>query len=145
MDTRMNESARVTGSSLSLAAFLLSITSCATPIAKLSPASPAIFVVEVGGFEKFRMEVADPQSIEAAMALVRSGNRASILGDLAPGDAGINQPFRWHLVPASIRLEKDRLGKLDVLPSEVEDNLGHWLDEIKRYCPSASRIIARDR
>ena len=145
MDTRMNELARITRSALCLAASLLTFSSCSATTANPSPASPAIFVVEVGGFEKFRMEVADPQCIEAAMTLIRSGCRACVLGDLAPGDGGINQPFRWHLVPESIRLEKDRLGQLDVLPSEVEDNLDHWLDDVKRYCPSASRIIARDR
>jgi hypothetical protein len=132
-------------SALCPAVLILPFSSCWTTTASQSPISSAIFVVEVGGYARFRIRITDPERIQEATALIRTRSRASVLGDLAPGDGGFNLSYHWHLVPASVRFAKDRLGNLDVLPNEVEENLDHWLHDIKRYCPSASRIIARER
>jgi len=133
-----------TPSVLGLAAITLFASSCWTTEASQSPFPSAIFLVEVGGDEQFRIEVTDPERIAEATGLIRNRTRASVHGDLVLGDGGYNVPYRWHLVPGSIQFGQDRLGQLVVLPSEVEENLGRWLREKQRYCPTAARIIARE-
>ena len=105
----------------------------------------AVFVVEVGRFERFKIELRDGDRITEAADLLRNGRRACVAGALASGDGGFNAPYHWHLVPASIRWMRDRQGPLDALPSEVEEDVEHWLHDLKRYSPWESRIVAREK
>lgn len=105
----------------------------------------AIFVVEVAGLERFRIKLVDPDRITEAQDLLTSGAQAPLVGMLANGDGGFNAPYTWHLVPKSVRFTKARRPASDALPSEVEQDLEHWLSELGEYSPWESRIVEREQ
>ena len=105
----------------------------------------AVFVVEVAGLERFKVELHEAGLIAAATALLGSGERAGVAGDLVAGDGGFNPPYHWHLAPASVQFAMSRNETLDAMPSDVEEQIQHWLGDLKQYCPWASRIVAREK
>jgi hypothetical protein len=128
-----------------LACILMSALACRETASVEALPRLARFLVEVASLEQFRIELRDPGQVAQAESLMRTGERAYVVGDLAAGDGGFNAPYHWHLSPGSVRFTKDRQSACDALPSEVEENLDHWLRDVGTFCPSASRIATRER
>ncbi len=133
------------GPSRLIAGALLLFAACGTVREQRMPSEPAVFVVEVAGIERFKIQLVDPKCIAEAKSLLESGGRASVVGVLRSGDGGFNAPYGWHLAPESIRFTRERNGLRDALPSEVEEGLEHWLQEDGLYCPWEGRLVARER
>ena len=128
-----------------IAAVLVVFLACRTAETPRVSSQSAVFVVEVAGLERFRIELAEPERIAEADALLKSGGRAGVGGTLLARDGGFNAPYHWHLDPGTVRFSRARDGPRDTLPSDVEKNLDHWLHEVGTYSPWASRIVARER
>lgn len=127
-----------------LLATALVFSSCRGPSGNMAKSGSAVFVVEVAAVERFRIEVG-AEHVAQAEALLKSGERACVLGEVVPGNGGINAPYNWHLRHVSIQFAKNRTASADALPGEVEEDLDKWLRDIVTYSPWASRIIARER
>lgn len=141
--------ARSTPSAVALAGFLLiAFVGCGGGSSPSEPTpSPegAIFRVVVGE-ETFHILILDSERIAEAEALLVDGApRKTVHGRLRRGDGGFNQPWSWHLDPATAKPAEVCADNLDGLPSHVEAGLHVWIDEIKFFCPWSGELVARVR
>lgn len=104
----------------------------------------AAFTIEVSG-EEFTVEVATQTQVEELEARLDSGEPGVIIGDLMEGDAGYNEPWSWHLDPATVHAVDMSIELCDGRPSMVEDDLGYWLDTVTRFCPWGATVTERIR
>ena len=83
--------------------------------------------------EEFHAVIADPVGIEQALMLWAGQSDATIpVGLLVPEPVSWNQPWSWHLDPATVAFGEVTIEACDALPSYVEQNLGTFGN---RYCP----------
>ena len=108
---------------------------CGTPT---RPSSAAEFVIDVVG-ERFVVRVTDPASIQLAMDNLAGRNQRFPIGTLRPGDGGFNQPWTWHLDPASVRFVEVAVEVCDGRPSYVETHQAAYAT----YCPWGATVVAR--
>jgi len=97
------------------------------------------FTVSVAN-EDFIIFVTDSQTIQDAKDNYYGKNELFVIGDLAEGDGGFNQPWSWHLNPDSVRMAENAMEVCDGLPSDVENDLDYWLNTVKIFCPYDSAI-----
>lgn len=116
-----------------------------------SPSEPtrspegAVFRVAVQD-ETFHILILDPERIAEVEALLVDGApRKTVHGRLRRGDGGFNQPWSWHLDPATAKPAEACAASLDGRPSYVEAGLDYWIDEIKFFCPWSGELVARVR
>jgi hypothetical protein len=64
-----------------------------------------------------------------------------VTGKLARGDGGFNQPWGWHLEPATVRMAEVSIELCDGRPSMVQEGLEYWLGTVGTFCPWGSRVI----
>lgn len=95
--------------------------------------------------EEFRVLIRDPARIAEAEDLVGAGQRKIVSGRLAPGDGGFNDPWSWHLEPATVELVDIAIELCDGCPSFIEDDPDYWLNTVGRYCPWSTEIVGRER
>ena len=117
------------------------LATCADAV---GPEPEAVFELRVMD-ESLRVGVDDPVQIDSFAARVASGVEGNITGTLAPGTGGMNQPWSWHLDPATVRVADVTMEVCDGGPSMVEEDLDNWLDTVERYCPWGARVVARIR
>jgi hypothetical protein len=115
-------------------------------------AGEAVFVVRacVGSEtspagESFRILLRDPVKIAEAAALVGRGGRKIVAGRLRAGNGGFNPGWSWHLEPESVELVDAAVEVCDGCPHDVQADPGYWIDNLGRYCPWSSEIIAREQ
>ncbi|MDH3292190.1 MAG: hypothetical protein OEO20_11140 [Gemmatimonadota bacterium] len=119
---------------------LLAVGACSDAAA---PADDAVFKVDVGG-ETFHVSVTDAAVIAEAERRMRDGGGVGIvIGTLAHGDGGFNQPWSWHLVPATVEVVDFSIELCDGRPSMVEADLEYWVDTVKQFCPWEGKLTAR--
>ncbi len=119
---------------------LLTVGACTDAAA---PANDAVFKVDVGG-ETFHVSVTDAAVIAEAERRMRDdGGVGIVIGTLAHGDGGFNQPWSWHLVPATVEVVDFSIELCDGRPSMVEADLEYWVDTVKQFCPWEGKLTAR--
>lgn len=95
--------------------------------------------------ESFRIQLDDPARIAQAAALVGAGHRKVVSGRTRSGDGGVNGGWHWHLAPESIEFVDAAIEVCDGCPHDLEGNPAYWIDQLGRYCPFSSEIVARER
>ncbi|KPK15203.1 MAG: hypothetical protein AMJ62_10110 [Myxococcales bacterium SG8_38] len=103
---------------------------------------PVRYAIEVID-EEFVVEVVTLAQVERMEARLASGKKGVVSGELAAGDDGYNQPWSWHLVPATVHTADVAIEVCDGRPSMVEDNLEYWLGTVKQFCPWQASVAAR--
>ena len=94
------------------------------------PDLPAQYNVEVSG-EQFTVEV------------TTQAQEGVINGQIVAGDAGYNDPWSWHMVPATVEAVDAAIEVCDGRPSMVEADLDYWLDTVGRFCPWGATVVSR--
>lgn len=106
------------------------------------PALPVRYAIEVID-EEFVVQVVSLSQVEQMEARLASGEEGVISGELAAGDDGYNEPWSWHLVPATVHAPDVAIEVCDGRPSMVEDDLEYWLGTVKQFCPWQAKVAAR--
>jgi hypothetical protein len=91
--------------------------------------------------EQYKIELATPELVEHAQALLAGESVASIPnGIVVRDDPGPNAPWSWHIDPATLEFADMTIEVYDGLPSYVED--GTVTSE--RFCPWSAQIVSID-
>lgn len=91
--------------------------------------------------ETFKVELATPELVEHAKALLAGDDVASIPnGIVVRDDPGPNAPWTWHIDPATLEFADMTIEVCDGLPSYVEDEIV----TSDRYCPWGAEIVSID-
>lgn len=105
------------------------------------PSHGPIATFEVAGGETFKVELATPELVDHAERLLEGEDVSSIpLGTVVRGDPGPNEPWSWHLDPATFQFAFQTTEVCDGIPSEVEDGTVTSPD----YCPWSASIVSID-
>lgn len=107
-----------------------------------APEAPVEYTVDVSG-EEFVVRVTTQAQVQDMEARLASGEEGVINGALEPGDGGFNDPWSWHMVPASVETPDMAIEVCDGRPSMVEDDLDYWLDTVDRFCPWGAVVTGR--
>jgi hypothetical protein len=94
--------------------------------------------------ERFRVWVTNPRTIWDLYQLQKGESTANIPNGRilrGPGRAGHNVPYRWHLDPQDITMADFTVEVCDASPSYVEENVGEFVKNVKRYCPWDARLV----
>jgi hypothetical protein len=94
--------------------------------------------------EVFRILLQDSTRIGEATILLSSGKVGIVAGTLLSGDGDFNSPWSWRLAPSTISFPDVTIEACQGCPSDVQDNLSHWL-QMGEYCAYPAQISARDR
>jgi len=95
--------------------------------------------------DQFIARTSDDEVIAAAraqLALPRAKRTLHINGALARGHGGFNQPWSWHIVDNQWSLAEMSIGVCDGTAQHVEQNLEYWVDDVGRFCPWSSVVLA---
>jgi len=112
---------------------LLLVAGCAAT----APGNP-IAVFEVAGSETYKVELATPELVQHAEDLLAGKPVAAIpLGNVVRDDAGVNEPWSWHIDPATLEFAEVTIEVCDGLPSYVE---GRTVTS-EQYCPWSAKVI----
>ncbi len=110
-----------------------------------APADAALFRVDVGG-EWFTVSIADAAVIgEAERRMEDEDGLGIVIGTLARGDGGFNDPWSWHMRPGTVQIADTSIELCDGLPSQVEADLDYWVDTVTQLCPWGGRLAERIR
>ena len=120
--------------------YALVTAACGSDPAALEP--PVRYTVEVSG-EEFVVEVITQSQVDDMEARLASGAEGVINGEIEAGSAGYNEPWSWHMVPASVETPDLAIEVCDGRPSMVEEDLAYWLDTLGRFCPWGAVVVAR--
>lgn len=102
------------------------------------------FIVEGGGGEQFKIQVTDPDIARQADSLLANNINKIVHGTLRAGHGGFNNPYGWHLDPASITFPDLAMELCDGRPSKIDDDLDYWVNTVKFYCPWGARIVGKE-
>jgi hypothetical protein len=121
---------------------LLTVGACADAAA---PDGGALFRVDVSG-ESFHVSMVDEAVIaEAERRIQEEDGVAIVIGALARGDGGFNQPWSWHMLPMTVQVADISIEVCDGRPSMVDADLDYWVDTVKQFCPAGGRLMERKR
>jgi hypothetical protein len=91
--------------------------------------------------EQYKIELATPELVEHAQALLAGESVASIPnGIVVRDDPGPNAPWSWHIDPATLEFADMTIEVCDGIPSYVED--GTVTSD--RFCPWSAQIVSID-
>jgi hypothetical protein len=131
----------------SVAAALV-IAACATCAACASEEpdtgpGPTVAVIRVGDrqgpMETYRIQLATPELVDHARQLLEGEDLPAIpIGKIVRGSPSVNEPWSWHIDPATIEFVDLTMAGCDGLPSSVED--GSLTSEF--YCPWSAKVTA---
>jgi len=111
-------------------------------LAGCTPAGNPVAVFEVAGSETYRVELATPELVQHAQDLLDGKNVSAIpLGTVVRDDAGVNEPWSWHIDPATLEFADVTIEVCDGLPSYVEDRTV----TSEQYCPWSAKVIAIEK
>lgn len=109
-----------------------------------APEQNAAFAIVVSG-ERFVVEVSTAAQAQQLDARLASGVEGVINGELLEGDGGYNQPWSWHMDPATVHTADTSIELCDGRPSLIEPELDYWLDTVGRFCPWGAKVVERIR
>ena len=99
---------------------------------------PTVAVIEVVD-ETYRIELATPELVDHARRLLDGEDIANIPnGKIDRGSPSVNDPWSWHIDPATIEFADLTTEVCDGLPSAVED--GSLTSEF--FCPWDATVVA---
>jgi hypothetical protein len=100
---------------------------------------PTVATFEVaGGPQTFKIELATPELIQHAKDLMAGSEEARIpLGRIVRDDPSVNEPWSWHIDPATLEFADATIEVCDGLPEYVED--GTLTSDT--YCPWSTTVI----
>ncbi|MGI0038002.1 MAG: hypothetical protein ACRD99_06565 [Nitrososphaera sp.] len=98
------------------------------------------FTIDVSG-EKFTVRASDSTTISQLTDNYNGKNSMHVTGKLARGDGGFNQPWGWHLDPATVRMADVSIELCDGRPSMVQEDLEYWLGTVGSFCPWSSKVV----
>ena len=124
---------------LLLVAAMIGVASCDDT---LDP-DEATYTIEVEG-ERFHVRVNDAQVAARLEDRMRTGTIGVILGRVATGNDGYNEPWSWHLVPNTIEVPDLAIELCDGTPSMVEADLNQWIAQVRNYCPWGAKVVSRN-
>jgi len=107
-------------------------------------ADGALFSVSACDGETFRVLVTDTGVAAGMQGRIGQGPGRIVLGRPVRGDGGFNQPWSWHLDPATVELADAAVEVCDGCPNYIEGHLDDYLG-IGSYCPWSSAVVARIR
>jgi len=111
----------------------MSVTGCVA-----GPQAP-VATFEVAGGEQYKIELATPELIEHAKGLLAGESLAAIPnGVVVRGDSGVNEPWSWHIDPATLEFANVTIEVCDGIPQYVEDKIV----TSDRFCPWSARVVA---
>ena len=94
--------------------------------------------------ERFHVWVTNPYSVHIILR-VHGGTSTSFVPNgrirPGPGQGSHNAPWSWHLDAEDTGMDHFALGECDAAPSQVEHSLAHFLDVVKRFCPSGADLV----
>lgn len=123
-------------------ALVLAAGACAD---SAGPDPGALFRVDVAG-ESFHVSVFDEAVIDEAERRMREEDGVAIVvGTLARGHGGFNQPWSWHMLPQTVRVVDFSIELCDGRPSMVEADVDYWVDTVTQFCPWGGRLVERKR
>ena len=85
--------------------------------------------------EIFHVRISDSSVVAQATDRIGKGTGLIIVGHADAGDGGFNQPWRWHLNPASIGFAQITVEVCDGCPSFVSAG--------QDYCPWSTEVLRR--
>ncbi len=89
--------------------------------------------------EQFKVELVSQELIDHARDLMAGGQEGRIpLGTVVRDDPGVNEPWSWHIDPATLEFADMTIEVCDGLPSFVEDATV----TSDQYCPWSAEIVA---
>jgi hypothetical protein len=101
-------------------------------------AGPTVATFDVAGQGTYRVELATPELIRHAKELLDGSTEGTIpSGRIIRDDPGVNEPWSWHIDPATLEFVDMTTEVCDGLPSYVED--GTLTSDY--YCPWSAEII----
>lgn len=107
------------------------------------PRHAGVFEVEVTGEERFYIALATEEQVELATQRMNDETIGVIHGVVLRGHGGFNEPYLWHLEPASVTFPDLAMELCDGRPEFVEEDLDYWVDTIGYYCPWGAQIVRR--
>ena len=102
-----------------------------------------VFEVEVTGQERFFIALNDEAQVDLAMQRMEEGTIGVIHGTVVRGDGGFNDPYAWHLDPATVTFPDMAMEVCDGRPQFIQDDLDYWVDTVRYYCPWGAQIVRR--
>jgi len=92
--------------------------------------------------ETYKIFVTNKDTIAQIYALESGTSQAAIpSGRIVLGAVLYNAPWSWHIDSEDIHMAEVTTELCDGTPSQVEANLGYWVDTVKRFCPWNARIV----
>lgn len=97
---------------------------------------------EVAGGETYKIELITPELLKHAEGLLDGEQIAAIpLGTVVRDAPEVNEPWSWHIDPATLEFADMTIEVCDGLPSHVEDNT----ITSDQFCPWSAKVIAIDK
>jgi hypothetical protein len=75
-----------------------------------------------------RLEITNPQGLDLAEDLLRSGVAVWAIGTPRRGDGGFNAPWTWHIDPASVTFAEVTIEACQTVASAIDDDLDYWIN-----------------
>ncbi len=101
-------------------------------------AVPSVATFEIEG-QTFKIELITPELVAHAKQLLAGEEVPNIpVGDIVRDDPSVNEPWSWHIHPASLEFADFTTEVCDGLPEYVED--GTLTSDI--YCPWLAKVTA---
>lgn len=120
---------------VAVSATVVMLAGCAS-----TPKHP-IATFEVDGGETYKIELVTPELVKHAEDLLDGAQIAAIpLGIVVRDAPEVNEPWSWHIDPATLEFADVTTGVCDGLPSHVEDNT----ITSDQFCPWSAKVIAID-
>ncbi|SDH57831.1 BP74-related protein [Agrococcus jejuensis] len=99
---------------------------------------PVVATFDVGD-ESFRVELATPELVEQAEAVLAGTSGSTIPnGIVVRDDPSVNEPWSWHIDPATFEFAFQTTEVCDGIPSFVEDETV----TSPYFCPWSARLVS---
>lgn len=114
----------------------------AVGLAGCVPSGPTVATFQVAGDQTYKIELATPELIEHAKELMAGTTEEGRIpvGRIVRDDPSVNEPWSWHIDPATLEFADATTEVCDGLPEYVED--GTLTSDY--YCPWIAEVIAID-
>lgn len=125
------------GSGLSVA--LVAGAGIVAVLSGCAPTGPTVATIQVVD-QTYKIELATPELIEHAEALMAGTTEEGRIpvGVIVRDDPSVNEPWSWHIDPATLEFADATTEVCDGLPEYVED--GTLTSDY--YCPWSAEVIA---
>lgn len=107
-------------------------------VAGCAESGPTVATFEVAGQQTYRIELATPELIQHVKDLMAGSEEGRIpVGTIVRDDPSVNEPWSWHIDPATLEFADATIEVCDGLPEYVED--GTLTSDV--YCPWSAVVV----